>query len=294
MRYRESWGERVVTVAIYGVLIGLAVLCLMPMLHVLSLSFSSATAAGAGKVDLWPVSFTTEAYEYALSKSEFTRSLMVSLKRVALGILVNMVLTVLVAYPLSKEDSIFPWRTAYVWIFVLTTIFSGGLIPLYMVVRELELLNSIWALILPNAVPVFNVVLLVNFFRALPRELEEAAFIDGAGHWEVLWRVYLPLSLPALATLTLFTFVVHWNSWFDGLIFMNSPENYPLQSYLQTLVIAQDSMQFSDADPRLLQLVSAQTFKAAQIFLGAIPILLVYPFLQRYFVKGIVLGSVKG
>jgi putative aldouronate transport system permease protein len=295
MHYKEHWSRHLFVAATYVTLIALALLCLFPLIHVLAISFSSANAAAAGEVVLWPVGFTTKAYEFALDRPEFGRAFLVSLQRVVLGTAVNMVLTVLVAYPLSKENTEFPMRTVYVWIFVLTMLFSGGLIPLYMVVRETHLLNSIWALILPNAVPVFNVVLLLNFFRALPKELEEAALMDGASHWRILWQIYLPLSKPALATLTLFTVVYHWNSWFDGLIFMNSPAKYPLQSYLQTLLQA-DIFQFSGSgmDQRMLQLVSDQTLRAAQIFLAAIPILIVYPFLQRYFVKGVVLGSVKG
>lgn len=293
MHYREHWSRRLFMVYSYIVLIAVALLCLFPLVHVLALSLSSATAAGGGRVVLWPVEFTTKAYEYAMSRPAFVDAFVVSLKRVVLGTLVNMVLTVLVAYPLSKDSSRFRWRTAYVWFFVLTLLFSGGLIPLYTVVRETGLLDSIWALILPNAVPVFNVVLLLNFFRAIPNELEEAALMDGAGHWTILREIYLPLSKPALATLALFTVVTHWNSWFDGLIFMNSPANYPLQSYLQTLV-QQDLFVFSGADQRLLQFISDQTLRASQIFLAALPILLIYPFLQRYFVKGVVLGSVKG
>lgn len=295
MHYREHWSRHLFMAGTYTTLIVLALLCLFPLLHVLAISFSSANAAAAGEVVLWPVNFTTKAYEFALDRPELRQAFLVSIQRVLLGTTVNMVLTVLVAYPLSKETADFRWRTVYVWTFVLTMLFSGGLIPLYMVVRETHLLNSIWALILPNAVPVFNVVLLLNFFRGLPRELEEAALVDGASHWRILWEIYLPLSKPALATLTLFTVVFHWNSWFDGLIFMNSPVMYPLQSYLQTL-LQQDLFQFSGTgmDQRMLQLVSDQTLRAAQIFLAAIPILLVYPFLQRYFVKGVVLGSVKG
>jgi putative aldouronate transport system permease protein len=293
MFYREHWSRRLFMIANGLLLVMLALACLFPLLHVLAISFSSGPAVAAGKVVLWPVDFTTAAYDFALSRPAFRSAFVVSVQRVILGTLVNMVLTVLVAYPLSKENSVFPSRTVYTWFFIVTMLVGGGLIPLYMVVRWTGLLDSIWALVLPNAVPVFNVVLLMNFFRGLPRELEEAAFVDGASHWEVLFRIYLPLSMPALATLTLFSFVMHWNSWFDGLIFMNSPENYPLQSYLQTLVIGQDLSQFS-MDPTLLQLVSNDTFKAAQIFIGALPILLLYPFLQRFFVKGIVLGSVKG
>jgi putative aldouronate transport system permease protein len=162
-----------------------------------------------------------------------------------------------------------------------------------MTIRMTGLLDSIWALVLPGAVPVFSVILLLNFFRGLPKEIEESAFMDGAGHWKVLWSIYVPLSMPALATIALFTLVGHWNSWFDGLILMNSPERYPLSSYLQTVVIDKTMTTMKGNDWMSLAQISDRTAKAAQIFLGALPILLVYPLLQKYFVKGIVLGSVK-
>jgi len=290
---RYTLGRKIFVGANYTALTVLSLLCLVPLIHVLAVSFSSSEAATAGLVKLWPVDFTLSSYEFVLAKPAFLKSIGVTLVRVAIGLTVNMVLTVLVAYPLSKEPGKFPYRTAYVWVFVLTILFSGGLIPQYMIVKYTGIMDSIWALVLPGAVPVFNVVLLLNFFRGLPRELEEAAFIDGAGHWRTLWRIMVPLSLPALATLTLFATVGHWNSWFDGLIFMNSPDHYPLQSYLQTVVINRDLSLVSSADMKSLAEVSDRTAKAAQIFLGALPILLVYPFLQRFFMKGIVLGSVK-
>ena len=163
-----------------------------------------------------------------------------------------------------------------------------------MVVRYLGLRDNILALILPGAVPVYFMILLMNFFRELPQEIEEAAYIDGAGYWTSLWKIYIPLSKPALATVTLFIVVGHWNSWFDGLIYMNSMENYPLQSYLQTTVIGVDFNRASLSNLASLAEVSDRTFKAAQVFVGSLPILIVYPFLQPFFIKGLVLGSVKG
>jgi len=277
----------------YAFLTALSFLCLFPIVHVLAVSFSSSEAAAGGFVKLWPVGFTTASYEYVLMRGEFVDALLVTLQRVGLGVSVNMFLTILVAYPLAKEAAAFRSRTAYAWIFVVTILFNGGLIPIYMTVKYTGLLDTIWALVLPGAVPVFNIILLLNFFRSLPKELEEAAFMDGAGQWTTMWRIFVPLSLPALATITLFATVNHWNSWFDGLIFMNRPEHYPLQSYLQTVVVQQDLSDLASQDLDLLAEINDRTFKAAQIFLGALPILLVYPFLQRYFVKGIVLGSVK-
>jgi putative aldouronate transport system permease protein len=156
------------------------------------------------------------------------------------------------------------------------------------------LIDNFWALIIPGALPVFNVILLVSSFRNIPRELEEAAAIDGAGHWTILFKIILPMSLPILATLTLFVAVAHWNAWFDGLILMNSPDKYPLQSYLQTVIINPDPRFLSERDLALLQLISNRTTRAAEIFIAMIPIMIIYPFLQRYFVAGIKLGSVKG
>ncbi len=218
----------------------------------------------------------------------------VTLERVALGTAINMLLTITIAYPLSKETKSFRMRTVYVWIFVFTILFAGGLVPWYMTIKYTGLLDSVWALVLPGAVPVFNVILLLNFFRGLPKELEESCFMDGAGHLRTLWSIYVPLSLPGLATVGLFTIVGHWNAWFDGLILMNKPEHYPLSSYLQTIIINFDFSQVKQEDIHKLSQISTRTSKAAQIIVGALPILLAYPFLQKYFVKGIVLGSVKG
>jgi len=276
----------------------LAALSFFPLLQLLSISLSSGHAAAAGLVKLFPVEFSISSYEFALTKPEFIMAFMVSVKRILLGVSINMILTVLVAYPLSKEVRDFPWRTVYAWIFIFSMLFDGGLIPTYMVVRNTGLLDTIWSLILPGAVPVFNVVLMLNFFRSLPKALEEAALIDGASFVQTLLRIYLPLSMPGLATIGLFTIVGHWNSFFDGLIYMNSPLHYPLQSYLQTMLNAVSKSSFDPAQLGNLHNIDLseitdRTYRASQIFLAMLPILLIYPFLQRFFMVGIVLGSVK-
>ena len=294
MIYKNAFGRRAFDWANCVFLGGAALLCLLPLIHVLAVSFSASSAATAGFVKLWPVDFTLASYKYALNKPQFIDSFLVSLERVALGAFINMTLTVLIAYPLSKERRQFRWRSVYAWFFVVTILFSGGLIPVFMVVKQLGLLDSIWALVLPGAVPVFNVILLLNFMRSQPKELYEAAFVDGAGHWSVLWRIAVPLAKPALATLLLFICVGHWNSWFDGLIYMNKPEHFPLQTYLQSVVINRDpSLMTTTEELKTLSQISDQTTKAAQIFLAALPILLLYPFLQKHFIQGITLGSVK-
>ncbi|NLY17423.1 MAG: carbohydrate ABC transporter permease, partial [Clostridiaceae bacterium] len=155
-------------------------------------------------------------------------------------------------------------------------------------------IDKIWALILPGALSVWHTVMLLNFFRGVLKELEEAAIIDGASHWKILWRVYIPVSKPAIATILLFTIVYHWNAWFDGILYMNSPAKYPLQTYLSTLIMQTNRRIFTVEDLELLRQVSDKTLRTAQIFIAAVPIMMVYPFLQKYFIKGIVIGGIKG
>ncbi|RAV20424.1 carbohydrate ABC transporter permease [Paenibacillus contaminans] len=293
MHVKNSLGRRLFLGGNVLILAAISFACLMPLIHILALSFSSGAAASAGKVVLWPVDFTTAAYDNVFGKPEYLRAFRVTLVRVVLGTAISMFLTIMTAYPLSKETSQFRLRTFYVWLFVFTILFSGGLIPWYLTVKSLGLINTIWALVLPGALAVFNVILLLNFYRSLPKELEESSRIDGAGHFATLWKIYVPLSLPALATTGLFTMVGHWNSWFDGMLLMNQPDKYPLQTFLQTIIINLDYRFLKTQDAELIIKLSDRTSKAAQIFVAAFPILIVYPFLQRFFIKGIVMGSVK-
>lgn len=289
----RSPGRRIFVACNYTFLLFISVLCLMPIIHILALSFSSGSAAAAGQVTLWPVDFTTAAYENVFGKPEYLRAFWVSIQRVVLGTTISMVLMIITAYPLSKDNRQLRLRTLYAWVFVFTILFSGGLIPSYLTVKSLGLIDTMWALVLPTAIPVFNVILLLNFYRSLPKELEESARIDGASHFTTLWKIYVPLSLPALATTGLFTMVGHWNSWFDGMLYMNHTENYPLQTFLQTVIIKMDFRFIKAENVELLLKLSDRTSRAAQIFVAAFPILIVYPFLQRFFIKGIVMGSVK-
>lgn len=293
MVLHKTLGSRFATFTIYTVLIAMAVLCVLPLLNVFAVSLSSNSAIEAGRVSLWPVDVTLSAYEYVAKKEDFLASINVSLVRLALGVSISMLVTVLTAYPLSKEYSQFKGRTWFSWYFVFTILFGGGFVPTYVIVRNLGLIDSIWALVLPGAVPVFNIILLLNFMRSLPKEMLEASFIDGAGHWSVLMRIVVPLSMPAIATVTLFAIVGNWNEWFNGLLYMNSPEKYPLASYLQTVVVKLDLVNLSKEQIELLGSLNNRSVKAAQIFLSALPVLIVYPFLQRYFMSGIVMGSVK-
>ncbi|WP_391573944.1 carbohydrate ABC transporter permease [Cohnella sp.] len=293
---RLSFSRKAFNAFNYGVLGLFSILSLLPFVNMLSLSLSNKSAAAAGLVKLWPVGFNLDSYRFVFLRHEFFTAFGISIGRVVLGTAISLLMTLLVAYPLSKESRAFPGRTLYAWAFVFTILFNGGLIPWYMTIKATGILDTIWALILPGAVQVFNCILLLNFFRGLPKGLEEAAFVDGANHVKILFRIFVPLSTPALATVALFTIVMHWNSWFDGMILMNSPDKYPLQSYLQTVVVKLNTSSFASIDPvqaKLLNQISDRTVKAAQIFMATLPILLVYPFLQKYFMSGIVLGSVK-
>lgn len=277
-----------------AVLILLTLVCFAPILNTLAMSLSDSADVAAGRVTFWPVNFSLDAYEFILTRSEFFSSFLITLERLALGTTLQMVLTVMCAYPLSKENSQFSLRTVYVWIFVFTMLFGGGVVPAYLNLKNAGLLGTIWSLVLPGAVSVYNILLLLNAFRGLPRELEESFCIDGAGHIRTMLQLYVPLSKPTLATLLLFTMVAHWNSWFDGMLYMNKPENYPLATYLRSIIVSFDFTKVTSEDAYLLAKISTRTSKCAQIIVAMLPIMLVYPFLQKHFVKGIVLGSVKG
>lgn len=295
MKNKVSLSRKIFITFNYLALVTYALLCVLPVINIAAISLSSTSMADAGAVKLLPKEFTLASYKYVFLKPDFLIASFVSLKRVLFGVVINMVLTVITAYPLSKRQKDLHWRTGYCWFFVITMLFNGGLIPLYMMITSLKLTNSIWALILPGALPVFNLILLINFFRQIPEDYADAASIDGANHWTILWKMYVPMSTPVLATLTLFVIVGHWNSWFDGIIYMNDVKKYPLQSYLQTVVInISDASRITIENLKDAGKISDKTIKAARIFLAALPVMLIYIPLQKYFVKGVTLGGIKG
>lgn len=283
---------------IYLIVIVLALSCLVPMLNVVALSLSSSSAVAANAVGLWPVDLTLAAYERIMSDQQFWRSFGISVIRVVISLLLNLVMIVTMAYPLSKSKKVFRTRKLFMSVMVFAMLFSGGMIPTYLVVRNLGLLNTIWSLILPSAVPIGSVILVMNFFRGIPKSLEESARIDGANPLQILGRIYIPMSLPCLATVSLFSIVGSWNDFFSGLIYMTKTENYPLMTYIQTLSvnIAETMQQAGNLTSEQLQsllAVSDRNVNAAKIVVAVVPLLIIYPLLQKYFVQGIVVGSVK-
>lgn len=289
----DTTAYKAFTVVNYVILISLALLCVLPMINILAISLSSPNKAGAGVVGLWPQEFTLTAYSFALGKDLFWKSMLITVERTILGTLLGMFLTVTAAYSLSKDSDHFKARRYYVWFFFFTMLFSGGLIPSFLMVYYTGLYDSIWALVVPGGVSVWNTILMLNFFRQLPKELEDAAYIDGAGHWTILWRIFIPISKPALATVSLFTIVGHWNSWFDGILYIKQVERQPMQTYLRSLLNIDIARFLTPQQMQEVDKMSSKTLRAAQIFIAALPILAVYPFLQKYFTKGLVLGSVK-
>lgn len=291
---KQSVSRRVFNVCNYLILVILSLLCILPFMYIVSVSFSNKSMVSAGLVSFIPKGFTLAAYEFLLTRTAFWNALRMSFIRLFLGTAINLALILLTAYPLSKDSRKLTGRSVYTWYFFLTMLVSGGLIPNYLLVTRLGLRDSILALILPGALPIFNLVLMLNFFRTVPEELEEAALMDGASHLRTLIQIYVPVSKPAIATISLFCMVNHWNAWFDGMLYINTPEKVPLQTYLRSVIIKMDMSQMMGDGWELLQSLSDQSLKCAQIVVAVIPILCVYPFLQKYFVTGITLGSVKG
>ncbi len=292
----KKFNGRIADIIIYFILILIIIICLIPIINTLALSLSSSIAANAGKVFLWPVDFTMASYDQIINDSAYLRALIVSFARTIVGTTVTFVIIVFMAYPLSKSAKIFPKRNIYLWFIIGAMLFSGGLIPTFMVISKLGLINSFWSMIIPCAVPVFSMILIMNYMKGLPAEVEESSQIDGASPLTTLVHIIVPMSKPVLATVALFTASGHWNQYFDAMIYMNDPSKWPVQTYIQSLNVSVQQIS-SVTDPneiaRLLK-ISGVTFNAAKVFVAMIPILIVYPFVQKFFVGGIVMGAVKG
>lgn len=294
MKHYRSLENTVVETVVTILLVLTLVMCVLPLLNVVALSFSGKEAAIAGKVSFLPVDFTLTSYEYLLQDTRFFQAFGVSCLRVLLGGVVNLVLSLAMAYSLSQEKDDFPARNRYMWLLIFCMLFNAGVVPWYFAVKMTGIMDTIWALVLPGAVPVFNVILLMNFFRNLPRAVRESAQLDGAGEFNMLLRIYIPLAKPAIATITLFSVVTHWNSFFDGMLLINTSSGVPLQTYIQALTIRTSELStLGLSAEQMMAMMSQRTFNAAKIVISTVPILVLYPFMQRYFIAGITLGSVK-
>ncbi len=269
----------------------LAFICIVPLLNVWAMSLSSQSEVVKGNVFLWPREFSIDSYTVVLRQAAFLKSFMVSVIRVVVGTILSTIFTVLMAYPMSKPERILPGRNIIMLVIIFVMLFNAGLVPVYLLIRSLGLLKNYLVLILPFLLPIFNMIVVMNFIRMLPHELEEAATVDGAGFFTILTRIVVPLSKPAIVTIALFTAVMLWNDYFTGLIYLDIGK-YPLQTYLFTMNVNRDINNLEQA--LLFRNVNDKTLLSAQMFVALIPVLIVYPFLQKHFVKGIVLGAIKG
>ncbi len=293
MMNTRTRGEKVFNAANILFMILICVTMLYPFLYLLARSLSSPEASSLS-YSIIPQGFTLENYGKVLENSDIATGFKNALIRTVLGTAVNLVMTIFAAYPLSKRY--FPHRTFWMGLVVFTMFFGGGMIPTYLLIKRLGMLNTIWALILPGAISTYNMIIMRNFFMALPESLEEAAQIDGANEMVVLFKVVLPMSMPILATIALWSMVGHWNAWFDALIYNTEPSIQVLQVVMRRIVLEGTAQMLNpnSSDNNFHQFVNPENIKAATIMVTTIPIIMVYPFLQKYFVKGILVGSLKG
>ncbi|MCC3375425.1 carbohydrate ABC transporter permease [Cohnella sp. REN36] len=294
-RIKEPFGDRVLLVFLYVLLSVIALSVLYPLLYILSSSLSSPNAVVSGQVWLFPTAFSLRAYEAILRSSQLMLGYYNSIVYTVVGTFINVAFTVLMAYPLSQRGM--PGRKYLMILMMITLFFNGGLIPTYLLVKDLHLLDTRWALWLPGAFSVFQVIVARTFFQtSIPVELQEASQIDGCRDSRYLWSIVLPLSKPILAVMTLMYAVGHWNAYFDALIYLRSEHLFPLQYVLRNLLIlnAADPGMLANTSQRMRDQGFEQVLKYALIVVTCIPVLILYPFVQKHFVKGVMIGSLKG
>ncbi len=289
---RMSLGDRIFQLVNMALLILLAVATLFPFLYVVSVSLTPLDAlAKYGSFQVIPRVITFDAYEYLWSTKLVPRAFLNSVTITALGTAINLVLTTLMAYPLSRKR--LPGRTALLVFVLIPMLFSGGLVPLFILVRSLKLFNTYWALVLPGAVSIYNMLVMKSFFESLPQEIFESAQLDGANELRILFSIVLPLSRPVQATLGLFYAVGHWNGFFNALMFITKDDLQPLQVVLRNVLLDMLATDLPDV-LEMVELLPGQTLKMSAVVVSVVPLLIVYPWLQKYFTKGVMLGAIKG
>jgi putative aldouronate transport system permease protein len=292
MQIKRSIGERIFDTFNILLLSLVSIAVLVPVLHVIAGSFSSTNALIHSKVFLWPIEFNLDNYILVLQNDVFWNSFKISVIIVVVGTALNMVLTLLTAYPLSKKY--LRGRNFFILFIVFTMIFQAPMIPVYILIKNLGMLNSLWSLIIPSALNAFNLIICITFFRSLPEELFEAARVDGMSEYRILWQIAAPLSMPIIVTLLLFYAVMHWNSYFAALIYITDRRLYPLQLYLYNLLAEANTMDnFRNVSSLVTWDTSPQGLQMATIVVATAPIVMIYPFLQKHFIKGALIGSLK-
>lgn len=284
-------GGRVFAAVNYTLLAIIALVTVLPFLHVVAGSFTTSAEMAVKKFILFPTVWSLDAYKFIFSTDTLFRAMGVSVGITVSGTLFSILLTALMAYGLSRRD--LDGRRGIMFLVVFTMLFSGGLIPTFLVVRELGMIDSYLALVIPTSISAFNLIIMRNFFQNIPEGLEESAKIDGCNDFGILFRIVLPLSMPAIATLSLFYAVTYWNTYLSAILYLNDSLKWPIQVLLRQIVVLASGMDYSsDLDSAVPP--PDQTIKMAVIVVATLPILLVYPFLQKHFAKGAMLGSIKG
>jgi putative aldouronate transport system permease protein len=297
MRAKKSFGELLFDIVNITILIFISLTFIYPFIHVAVLSLSTPEAAAIGGFKLIPKQIVFNSYEKVLRSPNVWRGYMNTIIIVAGGWIVSMILTISGAYPLSRRN--LPHRKFWTLFVVFTMFFQGGLIPSYLLVRNIGLSNSYFAMILPAALSTWNLLIMRNFFMAIPPDLEEAAYLDGASPFRALMSVILPVSKPVLATVSLWIIVSRWNSWFDCLIYITDPNKFVLQIVLRRIIFADTKEMLLSAEGNVKAMQDAYmtdplTLRSATIMVATLPIIMIYPFIQKYFVKGVMVGSIKG
>src|SRR4051812_30098946 len=293
-RIKEPLGDRILTIFIYTVLTLILIMVAYPLLNIVASSFSNPNAVIKGEVTIFPIKPTLLAYKTVFNNSQVVTSFINTIFYTVVGTIIQLILTVLIAFPLSRKE--FVGRKVIMMLIVFTMFFEGGLIPTYMIVKDLGLVDTRWALIIPKALGVWQVIIAVTFFKtSIPTELYESAQLDGCSDIKFISRIVLPLSKPIIAVLVLMYAVGNWNSYFDALIYLNSQELYPLQLVLRNILVLNQMNTLSPAVAYKLQHLQglADLLKYALIVISSLPILLFYPFVQKHFVKGMMIGSIK-
>lgn len=293
-RVRTTPVEKFFTILIYTVLAILGISCIVPFIHLIALSFSGSAAVNKGIVTLWPIEFTTDAYKYAFDHPTFVRAFCISVLRTVVGTLIALAMLVITAYPLSKSNEASPLNPLFKGMMIVAMLTGGGLIPMYLVMSWIGLTNTFWALVIPGCLSLWNCFMVMNFFRGIPSEIEEAAIVDGANSFQVLVQIYLPLSIPVIASMATFVGVGLWNEWFNGMLYVARSENYPLQTYLRQVITTPDFSTLTVEEMKKYAQITSKNNQAAQIIIATVPIMLIYPFMQKYFMTGLTLGGVKG
>lgn len=292
---KETSSDRLFTAINYLILSLFLVIILYPLIYIVSASISSSEAVISGRVWLWPVDPTLDGYTAVFKHKLIVSGFLNSLYYTVAGTLINVVMTILAAYPLSRKD--FYGKNVFMFLFVFTMMFSGGLIPTYLVVKDLGLLNSTWSMLLPGALGVWNMIITRTYFQTtIPDELLEASQLDGCADFQFVLRIVLPLSGPIIAVITLFYAVGHWNSFFNALIYLKSQNLFPLQLVLRDILVQNDvdMNMLADVQEAARKEGLRELLKYSLIIVATGPLMIVYPFVQKYFVKGVMIGSLKG